>query len=226
MDIRQLMEEADAKTVAEYLGMRIVRKGKYDFIQCPGHEQRLGRPDTHIGNAVLLKNGYKCFACNTFVPTADMVMEYTGCNKWEAYRMIADVMGGEELFPDTGQVSSLPKLRLTTEELEALKLCTPFPTAVTYRVTGNGKTPVKDGLYELYKADQGAYYNMIRNRAKEMIAKYTRIRDLYTTSDSLNAYKIYDFLGPAFDRSVYRQVTEELNRRIEICRRIHSLFTQ
>ena len=81
MDIKRLMDEADARTVAEFLGMQIVKKGKYDFIQCPGHEKRLGKPDSHIGNAVLLKNGYKCFACNTFIPTAEMVMEYTGCNR-------------------------------------------------------------------------------------------------------------------------------------------------
>ena len=61
MDIKRLMDEADARTVAEFLGMQIVKKGKYDFIQCPGHEKRLGKPDSHIGNAVLLKNGYKCF---------------------------------------------------------------------------------------------------------------------------------------------------------------------
>ena len=41
MDIKRLMDEADARTVAEFLGMQIVKKGKYDFIQCPGHEKKI-----------------------------------------------------------------------------------------------------------------------------------------------------------------------------------------
>ena len=49
---------------------------------------------------MLLKNGYKCFACNTFIPTAEMVMEYTGCNRQETYHIIAEAMGGEEFYPD------------------------------------------------------------------------------------------------------------------------------
>ena len=31
MDIKRLMDEADARTVAEFLGMQIVKKGKYDL---------------------------------------------------------------------------------------------------------------------------------------------------------------------------------------------------
>lgn len=226
MDIRQLMEEANAKTVAEFLGMRIVKRGKYDFIQCPGHEQRLGKSDHRIGNAVLSKNGYKCFACNTFVPTINMVMEYTDCDKKEAYRMIANAMGGEDLFPDTVRDSELPQLRLTAEELEVLKLHSPFPSVITERMTSTGKIPVKDGLYELYKADKNSYYQVIRNRAKEMIEKYQRIREQYVKPDSPNAYRVYDLLGPVFDRSVYRQVTIELDRRIEICKRIISILPE
>ena len=225
MDIKRLMDEADARTVAEFLGMQIVKKGKYDFIQCPGHEKRLGKPDSHIGNAVLLKNGYKCFACNTFIPTAEMVMEYTGCNRQEAYHIIAEAMGGEEFYPDEGKAApDLPKLRLTPEELKALKLTSPFAVSIAYRMTGDGKVTIKAGLYELYKSDKGAYYHIIHDRAREMFEKYVYIRDNYAQPDSLNAYKVYDLLGPAFDRSVYAKVTGELNKRIEICERILSIL--
>lgn len=228
MDIKRLMEEADAATVAEYIGMNVVKKGQYRFIPCPGHEKRLGRSDTHIGNAVLLKNGYKCFACNTFVPTAEMVMEFTGCEKRKAYHIIAEAMGGEELYPDSGKSADIPRVRLSPEELEALKLAPTGSKTITWRTAGSnqGLEPVKEGLYELHRSDKGMYYRVIYQRAEEMLGKYEDMKLHYASPNSDMAYKVYDLLGPSFDRSVYGKLSHELERRIEICQRIMSLVSQ
>ena len=59
-----LLEEADAREVAEYIGMDVQKRGANYFVLCPGHSNRLGKEDSTIGNCVLYKNGYKCFACN------------------------------------------------------------------------------------------------------------------------------------------------------------------
>lgn len=93
MDIRRLIEDCDAETVAESIGLDITTKGKYKYILCPGHQARLGKSDSHVGNAVLSERGYYCFACGCFVNTHDMVMEYMNCSSVEAYEVMAMAMG-------------------------------------------------------------------------------------------------------------------------------------
>lgn len=225
MDIKKLMEEADASVVAEHIGMNVVKKGQYLFIQCPGHEKRLGRSDTHIGNAVLLKNGYKCFACNAFVPTAEMVMEFIGCGKWEAYHIIAEAMGGEELYPDSGENEEIPKIRLSQEELDVLKLAPCSSKTIAWKTVSSKHPPqpVREGLYELYRTDRNAYYRILHERAAEMLEQYNYMKQHFAAPDSDMAYMVYDLLGPAFDRSVYGKLAREFDRRIDICVKIMSL---
>lgn len=111
-DKETILDTADALTVAEYIGMDIQRgdgrgfssnaskkkSGKSNYILCPGHETYLGKVDTKFGNAVLTEKGYHCFGCNRTVHIVDMVREYMSCTYEESLGIIADALGGRELF--------------------------------------------------------------------------------------------------------------------------------
>lgn len=223
MDIRKLCMEADTEVVADYIQMDTRRKGKYTYILCPGHEKRLGHPDMNIGNCVLKENGYYCWACGTFVSTHDMVMEYTGCSSDEAYTIMAEAMGGVDLFGDSEASSSLdmPKCRLTQEEANIIGLYSKY--TVTLR-TSSGQN-IQDGLYVLYRQNPAAYYGMITKQAAASKKRYEYCLEHYASATADLAYKLYDLLGSSFDHSVYKKLECELKDRIETCDRISRIFS-
>ena len=103
-NIDALMENSDPLTVALHIGMEVVSKGRYNYIQCPGHLDYLGKYDTKISNAILTSNGYHCFACNRSVNLIDMVKEYyknylnIELDFASTLSIIAETCGGKELY--------------------------------------------------------------------------------------------------------------------------------
>lgn len=228
MDRKRLIEECDAQSVVDYLQMECQHRGRYTFILCPGHEARLGRQDTKMGNAILKKNGYYCYACNTFVTTHDMIMEYLDCSSDEAYRIMAEAMGGVELYAGDSKKPelNLPKYRLTQEECEVIGLYPKFsPTIATVQTTG-GEKHIQDGLYILWQRNPDAYFGLIVKRAKEMRKKYQYLKTHYASAKADLAYQIYDILGECFDHSVYKTMDRVLAERIEICNKIITIFSK
>ena len=225
MDIKKLMEDADALTIARYLGMQIVQKGRYYYIHCPGHIHRLGKADEHIGNCILTKHGYKCFACGVYVSLPNMVMEYLECDRREAYHIIAEAMGGEALYSsddeDVKKDINAPKMILSPYEAKVLMI---YPY-YTDSIKGEAGNTIRTGLFELYKKNKMEYYRVIKSRAEEMYDKYSYIKKHYADHKGDKAYRLYDILGDSFDRSVYKQLSTELDERIEVCNRIKNIFS-
>lgn len=226
MDIRRLIEDCNAETVAEAIGMDITSKGKYQYILCPGHQARLGKPDNHIGNAVLWEKGYYCYACGCFVKTHDMVMEYVGCSSSEAYEVMAAAMGGVSLYEGTEKDSCVPRLRLNKEEAETIGLYPVFHVSVA-RKGEDMETPASyEGLYDLYQENQDRYYQLISRRAEESLEKYLYLKEHYASPRADMAYIVYDLMGEAFDNGVYKKLDRELDIKVETCRKIIRLFSQ
>lgn len=223
MDVRKLMDAADAETVAEYMGMQVVHKGRYNYIKCPGHIHRLGKEDTHIGNAVLTRRGYRCYACGEFVPLPQMVMEYMQCSKADAYSIIAKAMGGEFLFDDAADTKQLkfPALRLTEREAAVLGLYPQFQ--VTVKPTSESDAAITDGLFRLYRENAHLYYKLIYSKSDEAYKTYKEMKAKYADRSASQAYMIQELLGPSFNSSVYGQISRELDDRMEICSRIGSV---
>lgn len=223
MDIRKLCAETDAETVADFIQMDTKRKGKYTYILCPGHKKRLGHRDENIGNCVLKENGYYCWACGTFVPTHDMVMEYTGCDSKEAYNIMAEAMGGIDLFGGSGTTSSLdmPRCRLTAEEAEIIGLHPKFTVSLK---TSSGQI-IQDGLYVLYRQNPVAYYGLITKQAVASKKRYEYCLEHCSSATADLAYKICDLLGSSFDHTVYKKLEREFKDRIEVCDRIIRIFS-
>lgn len=228
MDIKRLVEECDAQTIVDYLQMEHKQNGKYTYILCPGHEERLGKPDVNMGNAVLREKGYYCYACNTFVNTHDMIMEYLQCSSEEAYHVMAEAMGGAELYSGHSNTdfAKIPKYRLTQEECKVLDLYPKFSPTIATVHTSNGDERIQDGLYMLWQQNPDAYFGLIIKRAKEMKKKYQYIRTHFASDRADLAYQIYDLLGEYFDHSVYRTMDRTLEEHIQTCNKIITIFTK
>lgn len=102
-DEERILEDADAVSVAEYLGLEIRRAGSRHQIYCPGHLERLGKPDTRMGSCYLTAKGYHCYACDKTVNLPNMVMEVENCSYKEALGIIADSLGGRDLYTISGK---------------------------------------------------------------------------------------------------------------------------
>jgi hypothetical protein len=213
IDKELLLEEADAITVAEYLGMEMQKKGSNIFICCPGHEKRLGKPDTRISNCVLLEKGYKCFACNKYVGIIDMVIEYTGCTYPEALNMVADACGGVALYDAEGKNMVVDRLPLSMSDLELLGL---RPKIQEYPIlnASNCEFEIEDylcrysdgeflmyekrfrpSLNKMYRDNRRGYNILIAAKAKEAIAKYEAAINSFCSKDSDKAGLIFDIFN-------------------------------
>jgi len=214
MDLTKLMNDANAETVAEYIGIRIQYKGNRKYILCPGHKNRLGKDDRKIGNCVLADHGYRCFACGETVGLVQMVMEQTGCSKGEAFGIIGDAMGGRDLYQDDAtQKSGIkgPKERLTKEELDLLGITVGYNCSI---ITDNGMA--SDGLTVLYEEDREVYYSLLLKRAKDTVSSYRQLLSKYGYPSSKGSHDVYELLGDKYSEAVYSNIRNEVTRRIEV----------
>lgn len=231
MDVRRLLEEADAVTVAKFIQMEI-ENHKYHYIRCPGHESRLGKPDRNIGNAYLKRNGYICYACGVFVPTHDMVVEFLNCSKEEAYKIMADAMAealdgtsGEQRYCLSQKVSNQkPQIRLTQNEAKVIGLYEKFTVIVTQKTVKGNSIPICEGLSLLYQDNPFRYYQMIVSKAQSMKQKYEDCLLQYARADAEKAYILFEMLQNDFDNSIYMQLERELRSRIDTCQKIINIF--
>mgnify|MGYP004589221785 CR=1 FL=1 len=191
---KEMAEEADAVEIAKAIGMKIYPKGRNNFILCPGHEKRLGKPDVNPTNAVITREGYYCFSCGCFVKTPDMIMEFLGCGIKDAFKIIADLLGGEELYLD--QFPSEKGLTLTEDEIKALSL----ETAV------NGDLSFSDVAKSAPKIAKEA----LKKRAEEMKQRYLELSETYASEDG--AYKLYEFADVNISKR--NELLDELKKRI------------
>ena len=209
-----LLSEADGFTVAEYLGMEILKRGSRHYILCPGHEKRLGKQDMRMGNAVLTNKGYHCYACNKSVNVIDMTMEYTGCSYPEALNMIADACGGRSIFEiDGNNQPKAKRLPLSPIDLELIGLSssgksTPIINVSTTMVENDEDTFVRQSddkyfvyqrnnvsLTTLYQTDLAAYNHLIAEKAKIAMETYKTAIEKYCSRDAEKAEFIYNLFN-------------------------------
>lgn len=223
MNREELIQSTDAETVADYISMNVVKKGRYSYILCPGHLTRLGKPDLNIGNAYLKNGGYYCHACGVFVNTHDMVMEVTDCSYDEAYDIMAQAMNYE--LADGNQDENIPKLRLTKEEAGIIGLYPRFNEIAVQKSNANNTLTIRDGLFSLYQSNPKMYFQIIVGKAQAQLKRYQHCRKHYAASDSDMAHMVYDLLGENFDHSIYPKLQRELDNRIATCKKIITIFS-
>ena len=205
------VKEVDIESVASALDLKVVRKGMYDFIRCPGHLNRSGRMDRNATNAKLCNNpkGYYCFACGEFVPMIDMVQEVLGCDFNSAVNFIGDNCGvAPKIEGDAPK-----RTALTIEERELLQLPNQSDNVkclidITTKepLVKRGDTFIKKGnLYYVYAMKKGWSLNRLHNENKSFysnLIKWTKIhRKNYYKKMATNIDKGYydDVFASLFD---------------------------
>ncbi len=133
-DEERILEEADAEAVFEFLGLEIRRSGSRRQIYCPGHEKRLGKPDRKMGSCFITPKGYHCYACDVTVNLVNAVMEIEDCTYKEALGIIADSLGGRELYTTSGKKEASETEKILKED--DLKLIGLVPT-VSFDIPAN-----------------------------------------------------------------------------------------
>ena len=242
LDREKIIEEADALTVANYLGMEIVRKGNYNFIACPGHLKRLGRTDDNISNCVLTPKGYHCFACGVKVGLIDMVMEYLECQYPEALSVIADSCGGKDLYSLNGKAASIKKqLSLSQEDLEIIGLLANCSFSKTVNIADDYNDTEENSIikkqfsellvYEkiddasllsLMLNDEDSYNALIVRKAEEAIDNYQEALKKYEDRDAYGAVELFELFSEnnSLDSNVFfgvkNAIQKKLNRAEEI----------
>ena len=127
-DKERLLEDADAYTVASYIGMDTSYKSNRHWILCPGHEKRLGKKDSAMTNCYLTKKGYVCHACGVHVGIVNMVTEYYESELAkkitfpEALGIIADSLGGRKFYlTDSNDDKEIEKkFKLSSKDYEVI----------------------------------------------------------------------------------------------------------
>lgn len=244
IDIEMLIDSLDAETVAKYIGMDIVYKGKYKFILCPGHEQRTGHPDNNATNCILTAKGYHCFGCNKTVRMTDMVMEYTGLNFKDSIMLLAEIAGGAKLFESNERVESNSsiKLPLSAEELKTIGLSYSTQncffvnksdnidyddTEHLYSIEGNevilnDKAAKGMSLTLLYKNNKKAYNRLIYNKAVEAIKIYDKALEAYGSRAGSGAKRVFNLFeeDESLSSEVFTGIKNALKKKKQIALKI------
>lgn len=181
------VKEVDIYSVVTALCLPVAKKGAYDFIPCPGHSNRTGKPDRNATNAKLCDNpkGYYCFACGEFVPMIDMVQETLDCSFNEAVNFIGDNCGVPPKH--VGSYDYIRRSSLTNEERDLLEL--PHQAEMVRCLIGISTTePLlkkgeisfkKDGYFYKYQQKKSCTLNRIYNDNKYFYNNFIKWRKLH-----------------------------------------------
>lgn len=81
-------------------------------------------------------------------------------------------------------------------------------------------------LTDLFGEDPETYYKLVIARSDEMIRKYEVVLKACGDRKSPRASVVYDWLGDLFDDSSYGKVRQELERRIDACKKIRYVYAK
>ncbi|NLS45834.1 MAG: hypothetical protein GX969_08885 [Firmicutes bacterium] len=245
-NLDSLREEADALSVAEYIGMDIFSNGSRHYIYCPGHEERLGKPDRKADNCVLTKRGYRCFACGVWKDVFEMVMEFMGCGLHEAFGIVGDACGGRHYFIEKGDKNSkepevLPIKRCDLELIglnsRRKRVNSIIGSGFKERqdcinVKALGETDQfddyylyytredADTLYSLYKEDPQLFKQLILTKATYAAIEYKNMMDLVCKGKSPLSAIVDIAMGREVDNEFLYQLRNVYKEKYNRCREI------
>ena len=251
-DDEALKAYADPKVVADYIGMETRKRGIHTFIRCPSHEQTIGRADKSIGNCILTKNGFKCFACHAYGDVFDMVMAHTGCSYPEALKTVGDACGGANAFLNNEPFHRKPTI-LSSSDLALIGLVnavTPEQSdegRLLYNISSEKASETertgcarkgdeyvlyvkgeKTTLQNLQEKDPKAYCALIVQKAKEAMKKYLSALKDCDNSRSKRYQDIIILFGEngKVDDGVFEGIKKALREKRKRAESIHEEYSK
>lgn len=103
-DKEALLAEGDMRTVAEYLGAPVIKRGASLFTECPGHIINKGEREHKLSHFQISKHSGYCYACGYRANPITFAMDYSNnilensTTEDEACGIVADTLGGRDMY--------------------------------------------------------------------------------------------------------------------------------
>lgn len=192
-DIQALKEVIEPEILCDFLGLDYRFSGGRLYVLCPFHGDR------NLGSAFITNGYFHCFSCGESMDLIELTQKVRNADFKEAVSQLGNLFGVAISY-DTND-NGYFKYHLNKEEQDVLD----FP-----------KTGLS--LRKIYMSSPEMYKKIVLKKAKEKRQHYKTIKNLYADRTSEDAYKIvkmYD--GMEFSPKVYRDLSDEVNRRIRVC---------
>lgn len=103
-DKEALLAEADMRTVAEYLGAPVLKRGASLFTECPGHVINKGEREHKLTHFQISRRSGYCYSCGYRANAITFAMDYSNnilespTTEDEACGIVADTLGGRDMY--------------------------------------------------------------------------------------------------------------------------------
>lgn len=98
-EANELKANVSFPKILDYLGIPTKKVGKQICMLCPDPKHN----DRHYGSCVVKENGAYCYACGTFTNASKLLIDFEGYKPYEAFTVMADVMGVSALYEQKGK---------------------------------------------------------------------------------------------------------------------------
>ena len=247
-DGEKIIEDADAYTVAEFLNMETLRRGKNIQIKCPGHLKRLGKIDTNFGSCMLTEKGYRCFACGVTISMVQMVCEYANVDTNEAFGIIGDALGGREQYIKNGKATdghyetvrilpaadleilnispsvSFDSIFFMDKSKEYIKTCDFSVKPDQYNLEADYYLATKNctiSLKSLLNDCPKLYYTLIKNKACEGMERYQKAIDEICNRQHEASKLLMPLCDGKLDDEVIYDIKTKFTSMYERCQEIY-----
>lgn len=170
-DVSALKAEADCRTVASFIGMRL--SGRYCECVSGLHDE------TQLNHCAIYKDRIHCFSCGNDQDVIGMVKSYyanvlgTPIAYGEACRIIGDACGGSELYLDRNGKQQIKQMPFDRSELALLHLDTPCTDT---------SGPARINMQRLFLENEPMFYGLIQRKAEEELEKIRKLKNVLGTS--------------------------------------------
>lgn len=190
--------------VCHLLGIEVFRKGKHNFILCPGHLDNLGKVDKKATNCVLYEYNYHCFGCGDGGDAYNLVMKSLNCDFVAARNYLYEAFG----YKIDKETSKIPFQTLTPKELDFLQLN-------------------KNAMQKIFIESKELYNSIVLKRIDELENQInSAIQKSCSKSSELSMF-VYDIVNVdgEFDATVFRELKNSFLKDLQFLREIKEKVT-
>lgn len=208
IDKERLLEDVDALTVCETLGIQTETHGSTIYCECTSGLHK----ETKINHCKLFSNGCYCFTCNNRKDTVSIVMDYYKNNLGKpiifkkALELILSCVPAEQRnnyiisgkYRPTPAAEDILGFKLKEDELNCLNLTSKSISLIVQKINGNyqdrsGKMTYlkKKDISSINKLKKKWLINLLIRKANEMIFVYEEIAKKYQSSLNANETAVF-----------------------------------
>lgn len=204
----RLLEDVDALTVCETLGIQTATHGSTIYCECTSGLHK----ETKINHCKLFSNGCYCFTCNNRKDTVSIVMDYykNKLNKPIGFKKALElilacvpadqrnkyIISGK--YRPTPDEKDILGFKLKEEELNCLNLTSKNISLIVQKINGNYSDRSgtitylkKKDISSIHRLKKKILLNLLIRKAEEMIPVYQKITNKYQSPKNSNETAVF-----------------------------------